>query len=1198
MEFLRNTGGQRVLCLILAGLLVLMLMPFGELPLAELTDPIGDGPTPPIGELQLGEGEKTVPETEPSTEPTETQPPETEPEETHPPETEPPETEPEETEAPDETRPDTGDGQEGQEDGIKGDEGGEETELDLAAVMTWYRYGTQKATIVCGPSESVTKSLNTAQLVNGMLKYDFSLTGEEAGGWKVMSVQVRAGDGAFAGAEVSGSIPIELPEGGSRVYTFQVTCGSDEAEAVFTFVLNCAHSADLELELSWKEKDGGADALRCAPNDTAAKTVKSRDLTEHVFLYSLALTGGAAEGAEILRGSYTAASGETGVLSPQGGTLVLKPGEKYDMTVEVSYEDMILYFRFVIDYTEAADVSLSFTWLEKGSVPRTLRCMPSGQAETQVKSNQLSAGAVKYELELQGEDAANARILNISYTSMSGGGKLETSGAIPMAMPQGATENVYTVLVSVLVNGQQLRYEILLRYTMDVSLEMIYTLKNGERRSILCENGKSRTAEAIYDDELAEGLLSFEMKLTGSAGEGGRITGVQCYQSGSGRTRRLGDRDSVALLLKNGKTGENTFTVTARSGETEYTFTVNIPYKHRGEKTVKIQTNLQEGQTVINGAELNLSVSAWTEEGGAVAGYIPANGTDTKLVVSFDGKVLKYVSTSGRASEFIVVPENPDVGDSNEHTLHVYAEDAYGNFGELTVKLRGQRNQAGQKTGTATIYVDMTVLGLGIVDSVRYDVLADEPISYSIAKAVFGMDLGEPYGAAKDTLGWKARYTGTLDAGFYLQSLTPGIIGNGLDGTAWNQYGSNEEEILAAIDAKFGGGTGLATLWRCYYRNGLNKSGTSGGTYGEYDYTSGSGWLFSLDGVYYPGLSMCQYALEDGDVLTLRYSLAYGWDVGGGTQGYGNTAGYCVTALNGSYTINHRMETVEQSDGSLVYQCHCCGLIEACAHENTVYEDLGDGSHIKFCSDCRTAIGDPEEHIWDQGENAHSCTACGASEEHRWKEVEGSSTATCTEPGARTKLCTVCAKVVEEEAPPKGHALNSRWNHTKTEHYQKCSVCQEIIPESQGSHRYEYHAGDDDWYCAVCDAGHDWDYCGNAGLTVKAADCTRIVYHCGGCGLDLEKNGSFPEHHHYENGACTLCGAPDPNYEPPTEPTDPEPTEPEPTEPEPTEPEPAEPEPTAPEPTEPEPTEPEPTEPEPAEPTDPTRRKRRKEHES
>ena len=350
------------------------------------------------------------------------------------------------------------------------------------------------------------------------------------------SVQVKAGDGAWTDAATSGSISIELPEDGTRAYTFQVQCKSESAEASFTFVLNCAHSVDLELELSWQEKDGGSDSLSCIPNDTAAKTVKSRCLTEHVFLYTSVLTGGAAEQAEIIKGSYTASSGESGALSIEGGTMVLKPGAKYDMTFEVSFDGMILYFHFIIDYTEAADVSLSFTWMEKGSIPRTLRCMPDRKAETQVRSNQLSAGAVKYELELTGEDAANARILNISYTSQSGGGKLEKSGAIPMSLPQGASENVYTVLVSVLVNGQQLKFEILMHYTMDVSLQMTYTMKDGQKRTVVCENGKTRTAEPIYDDELENGLLAYEMKLTGSAGEGMEITAVQCYQSGSGRT--------------------------------------------------------------------------------------------------------------------------------------------------------------------------------------------------------------------------------------------------------------------------------------------------------------------------------------------------------------------------------------------------------------------------------------------------------------------------------------------------------------------------------------------------------------------------------------------------------------------------------------------------------------------------------------
>ena len=440
--------------------------------------------------------------------------------------------------------------------------------------MSWYRYGSQKTTIVCGPSDSVQKSLNTAQLLNGELKYHFDLTGEQKGDWTVKRAYVRSGDSGEEEIPISGNMPITHPEGGSREYTFRILCTNASGEELtFTFVLLCARSADLELELSWQKRDGSTAKLLCAPHDSAAKTLHSRDLTEHIFLYTPALTGGAKDKATITEGRYTASSGDSGELSPMGGTLVLKPGESYDLTFGVQYEDMTLYFSFRIDYTEAADVKLNFTWLERGSIPRALQCLPGGKTETEVRGNQLSAGAVKYEMALTGEDAANARILNISYTSATGGGKLLQNGTLAMSLHSGASENVYTILVTVLAGGQQLRYEIVLRYAMDVTLEMTYTLKNGETRSILCENGRTRTAEAIYDDELTDGLLHYRMKLTGSAGEGMTITQVQCYQSGSGRTQKLQADDSVALLLKNGRTGENTFTITAQSGDT----TCNLP---------------------------------------------------------------------------------------------------------------------------------------------------------------------------------------------------------------------------------------------------------------------------------------------------------------------------------------------------------------------------------------------------------------------------------------------------------------------------------------------------------------------------------------------------------------------------------------------------------------------------------------------
>jgi len=1047
---------------------------------------------------------------------------------------------------------DTGDGDDGQEDGTTGEDGGEINEQALGLVMTWYKYGREAKTIVCGPSGKVQGRVNTAQLKNDELKYEFDFTGEKAKGATIKSVYVKKGDADFVEVSENGKIKIELPNASlGRTYTFRVDAiwkakdsegNTREEEISFTYEIHCSYAMDLELDLIWDKNDGKTGKVTIAANKKVAKTVEGNDLDDNNFVYTPKLTGALAKDAKLVSGEYYTASGESGKLDLNGGTLKLKAkGNEKEETYYITFVAEVtengfkqkVYYHMNLVYLDLLDIDLSFTWLEKGMIPRVMICQPERSVSTEIKNNQLSAGAVKYEMALTGDDVGDARILSITYKSQAGSsGTLTESGALPLIMPAGYTSNDYTITVAVLSGGRQMSYEIKLHYVMDVQLEMTYSVKDSGawvERNVICENGKTKTAELVYDDQLNNGKLSYKMTTSGT--EKLNITSVSCYQSGSGSMVSLNANDQISLLLNKGKIGENTFRITAKDKTgAKYEFCIVVPYKHRGENLIKINTNMVDGQVVTNETNTNLSVSAWSEdESGKVVSYIPANGEDTKLIVKLDGEVLKYVSTSGPASEFILYPKNPVKGDTNEHTLYIYAEDPYGNYGELTLKLKGKRQDTGQKKGTATIRVDMSVVGLGVVDSVSYEILANEPISYSIVKAVLGTDTGDPFGACDNALGWGGRYAGTLDTGFYLQSLNPGRKANALTGSSWNKYGSNEKEILESIDKQFGEGTGLATLWRCIYRNGLNKSSGGDGSFGEFDFTSGSGWLYSLNGTYYPGLAMSEYRLEDGDVLTLRYTLAHGWDVGGGTTGYGNTIGYCVTAIDGKFFINHQMDEKKSSDGAVIHVCKCCGLEEECLHENMGSKNLGDGTHVAVCKDCKKTIGNPELHTWELSDTTHKCSACGSEEKHSWKEEDGSNTATCTEAGTRKVFCTVCNMSREESSPAKGHKMNNRWNHTKTKHYQKCSVCNEIIAESSGQHQYVYHSGDDDWYCKVCDVGHDWDYCGNDRLSVKSYTCKKIIYYCGDCGLDFEKSGNFPEYHNYRDGKCTHCGAEDPS---------------------------------------------------------------------
>ena len=896
--------------------------------------------------------------------------------------------------------------------------------------------------------------------------------------------------------------------------------------------------SELSLVLTWNAK-----GIACAAGNTQAFSVSSYELNEDLFRFRVSLTGTQAQDAKIVGGVSVAESTQTAKeLTWPSGSLPMAPAagtdkEVYEVSFTVRTPERDVFFRYKITYQKLPDVQLSFTWRGTGNHKGTLLCLPNGSVADKIKNNQLAGGGISYEMKLVGSDAesAGARIMSASYTSdgASGSGELDArngQGFLPMTMSAGETSNTYRISVSALANGHPAHFEVILHYGNDVTLEMRYTLNDGSERSVFCQNKQSRTADTVYDNQLTDGFLEYEMSIVGSDADGVKITSVTCNQSGSVETLNQLGRGRLRLLLNAGKAGHNFFEIKAQ-GENEYSFTIDIPYKHKGSNSIEIILDLEDGDEIPNESKTTLRVTAHGKDAQGNTVSIPAKGTNEFIQVSLDGIEAVDPTRSGDKWEYGLIPSNPETGDRNEHTLYVYAEDAYGNWGEKELTLIGFRVEPGQIIGKADIYVDMAVLGIKKVEHISYDVLADEPISYVVAKAIMGKDTGEPFGAAtKGTLHWRGDYGGTLDTGFYLRSLNTDYHADALEDAVWP--GSTEEEVLNAIDARFGAGTGLATLWRCLYRNGLNKSAGSGSTFGEFDYTSGSGWMYSIGGSYYPGQSMSAVRLKDGDVLTLRYTLAYGWDIGGGSDNYGNIVGYCVTAINGDITPRHQMEEVEDPDGSVRYVCRCCGMVQDCPHAHMTYKDLEDGTHILLCEDCQAAIGDPLPHNWTYAagdtEDSHVCAECGATEQHFWKEVEGTNTATCTEPGVRIVKCSICGMEKEEEVEAKGHTTDNRWNHTASEHYQKCSTCGEEF--DRGNHEYTYSEDWDEYECRICHVLHE-EICGGA-LTIQEATCQKIVYHCDSCGYDMTKPGTFDEYHNYVDGICQYCGGEDPNHVP------------------------------------------------------------------
>ena len=103
--------------------------------------------------------------------------------------------------------------------------------------------------------------------------------------------------------------------------------------------------------------------------------------------------------------------------------------------------------------------------------------------------------------------------------------------------------------------------------------------------------------------------------------------------------------------------------------------------------------------------------------------------------------------------------------------------------------------------------------------------------------------------------GFQYNNTGSLDTGFYLSRIIKPGIAAGV---------SIPEDLKQAID-----NDGLE--WKDQrYDNSI----------GEFDYCQGSGWMYSVNGSF-PGYGFSDVVFKDGDVVRIRFTLAYGKDIGG-----------------------------------------------------------------------------------------------------------------------------------------------------------------------------------------------------------------------------------------------------------------------------------------------------------------------------
>ena len=112
--------------------------------------------------------------------------------------------------------------------------------------------------------------------------------------------------------------------------------------------------------------------------------------------------------------------------------------------------------------------------------------------------------------------------------------------------------------------------------------------------------------------------------------------------------------------------------------------------------------------------------------------------------------------------------------------------------------------------------------------------------------------------------GYSYRYTGEIQSGFYLSAIEGlDLTGNRIADGIWEHVSSSYKRTLEL-----------------------------GSSLGEFDYGSGSGWMYSVNGVY-KNYGFADYYPQDKDVIRVQFTVMLGEDLGGGgALGGGNTGNW------------------------------------------------------------------------------------------------------------------------------------------------------------------------------------------------------------------------------------------------------------------------------------------------------------------
>jgi hypothetical protein len=255
-----------------------------------------------------------------------------------------------------------------------------------------------------------------------------------------------------------------------------------------------------------------------------------------------------------------------------------------------------------------------------------------------------------------------------------------------------------------------------------------------------------------------------------------------------------------------------------------------------GSQAPSFTVNITDGQSVT-GSDYTLEVVAQDARGNRIYSS-GVRGSGITLTLN-ESPV--YSSWEGAKTSY-ALKLNPGA-----NTIVVLVVDAEGYSTRASYTLYCTPVEAGTQIGAITVSVDANVVGLG-------NLIA--PVSESILEGENGV---YPLARVLNANGFQYRYTGSAQTQFYLSHLLRANI------TTRNNLS------VAEIPPE---------LKQYLYDDGIALNDFYADSLGALDFSQGSGWMICINGTY-PSYGLSDYRPRDGDVVQLRFTVAYGRDITG-----------------------------------------------------------------------------------------------------------------------------------------------------------------------------------------------------------------------------------------------------------------------------------------------------------------------------